>query len=73
MNLYEALTNKFGSIDNIYREERNFSISRSHLYRIINGEISPKVRMVEQLAILLDQPFVDVVKYFVIKDEDQLE
>jgi transcriptional regulator with XRE-family HTH domain len=72
MKLHEALIKKFGSINNIYREEKDFSISRSHLYRIISGEINPKIRMLEEIAELLDQPVIEVLNMF--KDyEDKLE
>lgn len=71
MTLHEALVKKFGSIDNIYREEKGFSISRSHLYRIISGEINPKIRMLEEIAELLDKPLIEILKMFV-NDEDKI-
>lgn len=72
MTLHEALIKKFGSIDNIYREEKSFSVSRSNLYRIINKEIDPKVKSLEEIANLLELDLLDVIQ-MVLKNEDKLE
>lgn len=72
MTIYEAIIKKFGSVDNIYREEKHFSISRSNLYRIINKEINPKVKSLEEIANLLELDLLDVIK-MILNDEDKLE
>jgi DNA-binding phage protein len=72
MTLYEAIIKKFGSVDNIYRKEKSFNISRSNLYRIINKEIDPKVKSLEEIANLLELELLDVIN-MVLNNEDKLE
>ena len=72
MNLITIVRDKYGSIENMYRE-RIIKISKGHFYRIIHHETNPTFQTIQELSSLLDVSVEDLIQYFQNKHEDKLE
>jgi DNA-binding Xre family transcriptional regulator len=72
MNLITIVRDKYGSIENMYRE-RIIKISKGHFYRIIHHETNPTFQTIQELSSLLDVSVEDLIQYFRNKHEDKLE
>ncbi len=53
------IKDKFGSVNQMF-ESKPFSVSRQHLYRVINGEVSTSLGVANDLANALDVELVVV-------------
>lgn len=72
MNLITIVRDKYGSIENMYRE-RIIKISKGHFYRIIHHETNPTFQTIQELSSLLDVSVEDLIQYFQNKHENKLE
>ena len=61
MELKKLIEDKYGSVD-VFIKETNPLISRTHLYRIINGESNPTLDVVQKIADAMGVDFADVYK-----------
>ena len=59
LSIEEIIKDKFGSVNQMF-ETKEFSVSRQHLYRVINGEVSTSVAVANDLANALGLELVDV-------------
>jgi len=53
------IKDKFGSVNQMF-ETKPFTVSRQHLYRVINGEVSTSVAVANDLANALELDLVVV-------------
>lgn len=61
MELKKLIEERFGSVDKMI-EETNILISRTHLYRIINGETNPTLQAIQTIADAMGLDFTEVYK-----------
>lgn len=59
LTIEEQIKEKFGSVNQMF-ETKEFSVSRQHLYRVINGEVSTSLGVANDLANALGIELVDV-------------
>lgn len=71
MNLITIVRDKYGSIEQMYRE-RDVKISKGHFYRIIHHETNPTFQTIQELSSLLDITVEDLIQYFKNKHEDNI-
>lgn len=59
MKLKDAVSQKYGTVGKMFKAYP-FSVTREHLYRIINGEVSTTLAVANEIAQALDLTLGDV-------------
>jgi transcriptional regulator with XRE-family HTH domain len=72
MNIQDIIKNKYGSVENMYREKK-IKLSRMTFYRILYHDANPTLKTLQELAELLDVSLEELIQHFKEKHEDKLE